>query len=430
MTAAKILLLLKDKRTRNFIIGITVGVLLFIIMLLSASISQNSNTSEIANIATREYNHWQTHSPADENLTCQGEKYCRYYNSPIVDWCCFFAGYCCKEGGMTDEESGYASSTNGWISNLENMGKLKSASSGYTPRIGNPIFFNYGGRSNYDRTGFVAHIGIVTEIDGEQITVIAGNEYNGNTSNWANVSYVNRYTLSLNDDSIACYGDIGTAITISTGLNSTARNVICHNEVGVLYDEIDSDKYGSVIANDNGAVSVGVYGWHGNKALSLLQKAYRNNSIQISSVSISYSATGQAILNDIQNGANWSDYIPGQNACNCIKAMLLTDAGKQAQDETSLEDAQQYIDICTDNRLTDNKAIIYCCDILNQWGTNSFNDNVYGNGSHGVLYGVTGSMTLDEIYFSQRAWSDSNYNYYNRRTWTYNYLKNLPNNIL
>ena len=104
----------------------------------------------------------------------------------------------------------------------------------------------------------------------------------------------------------------------------------------------------------------------------------------------------------------------------------MTDAGKQAQDDTSLADAQQYINICTDNGLTDNKAIVYCCDILNQWGTSSFNANVYGNGSHGVLHGVTASMSLDDIYNSRRAWSDSDYNYYNRRTWTYNYLKELP----
>ncbi len=431
MTAAAkyLLLLLKNKKVRNTLIGVIVGIALFFIMIIGAVvyIEQNSNSaSEAANIAIREYNYWQSHTPSAEGLSCQGEKYCSYFHFGITDWCCFFAGYCYREGNIEDDESGYASVTNTWTANLENMGKLKTASSGYNPQVGNPVFFNYNGRANYSATNFVAHVGIVVEVTDDTVTVIAGNEYNGPTYNWANVSYVNKYTLSKDNDTIACYGAVGSSLTVSTGLNATARNVICHNEVGILYDEINGDNYGSVIANDNGAISIGVYGWHGNKALTLLQKTYQFNSSEISSIAASYSSSGNSLLAAIRNGADWSSYIPNQNVCSCIRAMLLTDAGNQAQDETSLEDAQQYIDICTDNGLTDNKAIVYCCDILNQWGTSSFNANVYGNGSHGVLHGVTGSMSLDEVYNSQRAWSDSNYNYYNRRTWTYNYLKDLP----
>ena len=431
MTAAAkyLLLLLKNKKVRNTLIGVIVGIALFFIMIIGAVvyIEQNSNSaSEAGNIAIREYNYWQSHTPSAEGLSCQGEKYCSYFHFGITDWCCFFAGYCYREGNIEDDESGYASVTNTWTANLENMGKLKTASSGYNPQVGNPVFFNYNGRANYSATNFVAHVGIVVEVTDDTVTVIAGNEYNGPTYNWANVSYVNKYTLSKDNDTIACYGAVGSSLTVSTGLNATARNVICHNEVGILYDEINGDNYGSVIANDNGAISIGVYGWHGNKALTLLQKTYQFNSSEISSIAASYSSSGNSLLAAIRNGADWSSYIPNQNVCSCIRAMLLTDAGNQAQDETSLEDAQQYIDICTDNGLTDNKAIVYCCDILNQWGTSSFNANVYGNGSHGVLHGVTGSMSLDEVYNSQRAWSDSNYNYYNRRTWTYNYLKDLP----
>lgn len=423
-TAAKALMLLQNKETRNKIIAIGISVLVFLLMLISV-VYTNQNASEAANIAVREYNYWQSHSPSEDNLSCQGEKYCSYYNYPIADWCCFFAGYCYKEGGLTDEESGYASVTNTWTANLESMGKLKTAASGYTPKIGNCVFFNYSGRSNYSSSGFVAHVGIVTEVEGDNITVIAGNEYKGQTSNWASVSYVNKYTISVNNDTIACYGDVGSSTTVTAnGLNSTVRNVICHNEVGVLYDDITNDYYGSVIANDNGAVSIGVYGWHGNKALTLLEKAYNNNPGQISAIATSFSYAGNEVMSAIHNGADWSSYIPGQSVCSCIKAMLLTDAGKQAQDSTSLEDAQAYIQICQDNGLADSKCIAYCSDILNQYGIASFKANVYGNGHHGVLYGVTESMSLDAIYNSQRAWADSKYDYTSRRNWTYNYLKN------
>lgn len=431
-TAAKFFIMfLQNKKIRNTLIGVIIGIALLFVMLIGGIffIQQYSNSaSQAANIAVREYNYWQSHTPTDEGLSCQGEKYCTYFNSSVTDWCCFFAGYCYREADINDSESGYSPVTNTWTSNLENMGKLKTASSGYTPQVGNPVFFNYDGRANYDATNFVAHMGIVVDVTEDSITVIAGNEYNGETSDWANVSYLNKYTISKDNYTIACYGAVASSLTVSTGLNATVRNVISHNEIGVLYDEISGDNYGSVIANDNGALSIGVYGWHGNKALSLLQKAYYNNIAQITSVATSYSSSGQYVLSSIRGNADWSGYIPNQGVCRCIRAMLLTDAGKQAQDDTSLEDAQQYIDICIDYGLTDNKTIVYCCDILNQWGTASFNANVYGNGSNGVLYGLALNASLEDVYNSRRAWSDSNYNYYNRRTWTYNFLKDLPDN--
>lgn len=101
---------------------------------------------------------------------------------------------------------------------------------------------------------------------------------------------------------------------------------------------------------------------------------------------------------------------------------MLTDAGIKAQDKESLQDANEYIKICSQNGLTKNDCIIYCCDILNQWGVNSFNANVYPNGGDGVLHNVTNKMTLESIYISKAGWG-SKEQYRNRRTWTYNYLK-------
>ena len=429
VAAKALMVLLKNEKVRNAIIVTVAGLLFFIIIIITFLVyvlNTNNSAQQAATIAIREYNYWQNHQPIDDGLSCQGEKYCSYFNYNVTDWCCFFAGYCYREGGIEDDESGYASVTNVWTDNLDSMGKLKIADSNYTPKVGNPVFFNYSGRTNYTETNFVAHVGVVVEVADGNITVIAGNE-SGNT---ADTSRINKYTLSLDNDTIACYGDVGTIMIMSTGITAVTRNVICHNEVGVLYDEITNDYYGSVVPDDNGAISIGVYGWHANKALSLLQKAYMNNSSQIESVATSYSSDGEYVLSAITEGADWSSFIPNDDTATCIKAMLLTDAGKQAQDEISLADAQSYIDICTENGLNNGKAIVYCCDILNQYGTGSFNANVYGNGYHGVLHGITSSMTLDEIYESERAWSDSNYNYENRRTWTYEYLNDISDESL
>lgn len=430
-TAAKYLVLIfQNKKSRNIIIGTVIGILILIFMAYS-SVYDVQSSAAISTAAENEYTYWLAHKPQDENLSCQGQKYCEHFNSEVVDWCCYFVGYCIDISGYNVSDFGFSPNTNSWKNKLQNMGKLRDAAN-YTPQVGNIVFFNYNGRNNYVSTGFVAHVGIITAVNDGNITVIAGNEYNGETSNWCNVSYVNRYQLSLSNDSIACYGAVGSdmySTMYSTGLTNVTRNVICHNEVGVLYDELDNSDYGSVIANDNGAVSIGVYGWHGNKALSLLQTAYSISQAEINNIASSYPSAGSDILNAIQYGGNWSTYVPNATECSCIKAMLLTGAGIQAQNQISADDVQEYIDICIENGLVDNKAIAYCCDILNQYGTSSFNENVYGNGYDGVLCGVTAQMTIDDIYNSRRAWSDSSYNYESRRSWTYNYLKNVDNSV-
>lgn len=423
-SAAKVFLtLLHNPKVRKIIISFVFGILILILFIVYSTTQQSS--SALAEAASAEYSFWQSTSPSQAGYSCQGEKYCSHFNTEITDWCCYFVGVCADNADIDPEEIGFSPSTNTWKSNLSDVDKLMSAGS-YVPKRGNLVFFNYDGRNNYESTGFVAHVGIVTETSDNTITVIAGNEYNGATENWATVSYVNKYTLNINDDSIACYGAVGTENIVSaTGLNQVTRDVICHNEIGEFFSDIDAEKYGSVIANDNGALSIGVYGWHGNKALSLIQKASQINNVQVTAIVMSY-PEGETVLSAIQNGFNWSSYIPTENVCDCIKAILLTDAGKQAQGEQSLQDAQTYIDICKDNGLTDPKSVVYCSDILNQWGTSSFNANVYGSGNHGVLYGVNNSMSLFDIYNSQRGWQDSNYNYESRRNWTYEYLKDIP----
>ena len=414
--------LMQNKKTRKIIITIIVGLimlgLLWIIILLTAISSvgaQSGNSSALAQQARQEYDFWSDTTPQREGLSCQGERYCGHFNAPVVDWCAYFVGYCADTVELDLDDIGFSPSTTIWMNNLQSQNKLGLAGE-YQPQIGNLIFFNYGGRACYQSTNSTDHIGIVVETSEQSITVIAGNEYNGATSNWANVSYVNMYTIDLDDDSIACYGIVGADRMVVEGeLNTVVRDIICRNETGSLYAELN-DEYGTVVANDNGALSIGVYGWHGNNALKILKQAYDNNTVQVNNIINSYGTSGNIIMLAIQNNADWSSYIPTPTSKDCIKAILLSSAGIAAQDDYALQDAQNYIDKCTQNGLSDNKCIAYCCDILNQYGLYSFDG--------GVLSGVQASDTLDDIYNSQISWSDRNYNYESRRTWTYNYVKN------
>lgn len=430
MTKAKIFFfLLKDKKILRKIIIAIVAVILVVNLLISNGDIEGSaqSSTSLSAMAEQEYKYWK--SGGLHGYSCQGARYCGHFKTSVVDWCCYFCGFCIDKAKLNLSECGFSPACINWIINLKKVNKIKNAGT-YTPNVGNLIFFDYNGRAHYLRTGFSHHIGIVTAVDKDKITVIAGNE-NGTGAVWATSSVVNKYTLSLNDNSICCYGTIGDEdlstfsinLSGSTKLNKLTRNVISHNEVGAFYEDFTSAQFGSVIANDNGALSIGAYGWHANNAKNLLKTAYTINKSQIQTVANSYGTTGRRILNDVKGGANWSYFIPNQSQVNCIKAMILTKAGKTAQDRVSIQDADSYIKICKNHGVKKDKPVVYCSDILNQWGKSSFSANVYGAGNHGVLYGINGSMSLSAIYNSRAGWGSSG-QYKNRRTWTYNYLKN------
>lgn len=417
--AKSLILLLKDKRFWKAVTAVLLSIVILLVMAwTNIQLTMQGAGSALADQAEAEYRFWENTTPAQAGFSCQGEKYCSHFNYSVVDWCCIFIGYCADEAGVDKEEIGFSINTGVWKQNLIDMDKYRDPDT-YQPRRGNVVLFDYSGRAHHDATGDTQHIGLVVGVsdDGSSITVIAGNEDGDGAGIWCCNSKVTRYELSATDNNIACYGAVGADASVTaSSLNMLVRDVITHNEIGAIYSEL-SGQYGSVIPCDVNAISIGVYGWHGNGALELLQRAYSINPREVHAVCNSYGSTGAGIENAIVSGSNWSVYIPSTQQANCIKAILLTNSGKQAQDETSLEDAQYYIDICNENGLTDYKCIAYCCDILNQWGIYSFEG--------GCLDGVTGNMSLSQIYNSRRAWADSNYNYYNRRTWTYNYVKDF-----
>lgn len=412
--------LVKDKRFWKAVISCILILVTFscLIIFVFTTIIGGGN-SALADAAIAEYEYWQEHELSETEYYCQGEKYCSHFNYPVVDWCCIFVGYCADSADIDKAEIGYSINTGDWEDNLIANGDLQDPDT-YQPKRGDVVLFDFSGRAHYDATGWTAHIGIVVEVlnDGSQIEVIAGNEQGDNNGHYASTSRVNRYTISATDNNIACYGSTGgETFTFATGLNSLVREVVTRNEVGVVYSELDT-QYGTVVPNDNGAISIGVYCWHGDKARNLLQMANQNNPTQVRSICNSYGATGNRIYTDIVTGASWNHYIPDSYASRCISAILQSDSGRKAQDELSLQDAQKYIDICTEHGMTNDLAIAYCSDILNQWGDYSFDG--------GCLDGVTGGVTIDEVFNSRRAWSDSNYNYYGRRRWTYDYIKDHP----
>ena len=166
--------------------------------------------------------------------------------------------------------------------------------------------------------------------------------------------------------------------------------------------------YGSVNKNDNGAVSIGIMQWHGNRALSLLQMIGRENTDKAAQY------LGSILWNEINTSNNWGTRIITQQEAEQIKNFLSTPSGKAAQDELAVTDVLSYVNKGIKYGLTDEYALIYFCDGVNQYGTNS---TLWKTISQEAL---KKGGTLDAMF---EATKNATKNYLGRREVVYNKLK-------
>ena len=166
--------------------------------------------------------------------------------------------------------------------------------------------------------------------------------------------------------------------------------------------------YGSVNANDNGAVSIGKIQWHGDRAKSLLKTICKANS------SAAQSTLGTTLYNEIMSAKSWSSRIVNSTEASKISALLNTVQGKKAQDNLAISDVLTYIDKGISYGLTNAEALIYFADGVNQYGVNSTLWKTIAQKS------LTNGGTLDAIFVATKL---STTNYLSRRTTVYEKLK-------
>ncbi len=95
-------------------------------------------------------------------------KYGAWFGAPTTAWCAFFVAWCSNQAGISTSvipRIGNCASLVRWFSQ---RGRYYQKS-GFTPRAGDLIFYNWGSGSVSD------HIGIVTGVNGNSIYVIEGN---------------------------------------------------------------------------------------------------------------------------------------------------------------------------------------------------------------------------------------------------------------
>ena len=142
--------------------------------------------------------------------------------------------------------------------------------------------------------------------------------------------------------------------------------------------------YGSVNANDNGAVSVGKVQWHAGRALALLKKICVAESRAASIL-------GAALYKEITTAAAGAWNARTVNAAEkvAIGKLLSTDAGKRVQDVQAEADVGAYVDHGLKVGVDDPAALVYFADLENQGG---------GGASARVAAAAKKPVTLDTIH--------------------------------
>ena len=142
----------------------------------------------------------------------------------------------------------------------------------------------------------------------------------------------------------------------TTDILRKAESLICSNE----------GNYGSVVLNDNGALSIGKMQWHANRAADLMKLIVAQDN------KAAYDILGAKLYSEIiaLNGNNaWSRRILTSEEGKLVSELLVTDAGKKMQDELMDSDISVYINHAYNNGLRNAAAVVYSADIENQCGS-------------------------------------------------------------
>lgn len=173
---------MKRKLSKSLSIILTMTIVISAIIIAPVTVSAAGTANDIVNVANGEvgvsgspnkYTYW---------LGSIGGSY-------SYAWCHAFVSWCANQAGAGDKVPRIASCASG-VSWFKSKNEWKSRSSGYTPKAGDIIYFDYGSNGTYD------HVGIVTSSSGGRVYTIEGNARNAVK---VNGGYSNGYSLSNTD---------------------------------------------------------------------------------------------------------------------------------------------------------------------------------------------------------------------------------------
>lgn len=144
-------------------------------------------------------------------------------------------------------------------------------------------------------------------------------------------------------------------------MTEALKKAVAEKAAVIIYG--NEGNYGSVNANDNGAVSVGKVQWHGSRALDLLKTIIAALGEQAATVIL-----GADFYKEIKTAVQWNKRTVTAQEKNKLTALLTTPAGKAAQDALAEKDVISYVSHGVKMGIEDAQALIYFADLENQGG--------------------------------------------------------------
>ena len=174
--------------------------------------------------------------------------------------------------------------------------------------------------------------------------------------------------------------------------------------------------YDSVNRNDNGAVSVGKLQWHAGRALELLK------AVAAADPAAAQSALGAALYREVVTSGSsaWNSRVLSQSEAAQVSALLGGAASQSIQDQMARADIAAYIRHGQSLGITSAAAMVYYCDIENQYGQ-------YGASAYlvGPVKARTGKSTIDSLDEFHTNLLQVTSAYHARRIYSYNFCRSL-----
>ncbi len=120
--------------------------------------------------------------------------------------------------------------------------------------------------------------------------------------------------------------------------------------------------YDTVVADDNGALSVGLFGWHAYNAHDLI-----NRMKELEPATVEECLAGTNLLYELSlSNEAWRYKIPNATEVAALKKLLRTDVSHRVQDEFAAEYVSTYVKSGRNLGITAPGALLYYVDLHNQ----------------------------------------------------------------
>lgn len=129
--------------------------------------STKNQASKIASIAKNEIG---TKESGSNNIKYNTWFYGRKVSGSSYPWCAVFISWCGNQAGISTGILPHYTSASQYKEHYADLGRYYKYSSGYTPKVGDLVFIDWGGRH-----GSIDHVGIVVESKNGYIVTVEGN---------------------------------------------------------------------------------------------------------------------------------------------------------------------------------------------------------------------------------------------------------------